>query len=283
MRLTHWLLISWELDMTMLWSLFDIISDCWILDSQNALGCSCESKLLDGCTISWSTCNQLHCIHAPSPWWQHSAAAMRRGQSLWLTLTTAVPASSQGDPTCWLGEINYQTCCLPPPTGNPNCWDGTYSYQRCCREVGEAVDINAVEDISQLGGCELNIFQEFKARSGVPLGPSPALLLCWFLFLQKRGSGVYPPGAWYRNGTPNLVLFQEFGYIARRFDSMYRSKMRTSHVSFWRLWHLWHSLTLTCKKRIPISNRYIIKQQGVIPHPHVVGCPLRSCAPAVGS
>lgn len=120
---------------------------------------------------------------------------MRRGRCLWLTLITAVPASSQGDPTCWLGEINYQTCCLPPPTGNPNCWDGTYSYQRCCREVGEAVDINAVEDISQLGGCELNIFQEFKARSG----------------------------AWYRNGTPNLVLFQEFGYIARRFDSMYRS------------------------------------------------------------
>ena len=102
---------------------------------------------------------------------------MRRGRCLWLTLITAVPASSQGDPTCWLGEINYQTCCLPPPTGNPNCWDGTYSYQRCCREVGEAVDINAVEDISQLGGCELNIFQEFKARSGAPLGPSPAFLL----------------------------------------------------------------------------------------------------------
>eukprot|EP00435_Cladocopium_sp_Y103_P004617 s4493_g1.t1 len=120
---------------------------------------------------------------------------MRRGRVLWLTLITTAVAASQGDPTCWLGEINYQTCCLPPPTGNPNCWDDTYTYQRCCREVGEAVDINAVEDISQLGGCELNIFQEFKARSG----------------------------AWYRNGTPNLVLFQEFGYIARRFDSMYRS------------------------------------------------------------
>ena len=163
---------------------------------------------------------------------------MRRGRCLWLTLITAVPASSQGDPTCWLGKINYQTCCLPPPTGNPNCWDGTYSYQRCCREVGEAVDINAVEDISQLGGCELNIFQEFKARSGAPLGPSPAFLLLSCansFFSPKLGSGVFPPGAWYRNGTPNLVLFQEFGYIARRFDSMYRSEMRTSHVSFWRI------------------------------------------------
>ena len=101
----------------------------------------------------------------------------------------------QGDPTCWLGEITYETCCLPPPHGNPQCWDATYTFQRCCREVEAAVDINAVEEISDLGGCELNIFQEFKLRAG----------------------------AWYRNGTPNLVLFQEFGYISRRFDSMYRT------------------------------------------------------------
>ena len=50
-------------------------------------------------------------------------------------------------------------------------------------------------EIAELGGCELNIFQEFKERAG----------------------------AWYRHAVPNLVLFQEFGYISRRFDSMYRS------------------------------------------------------------
>eukprot|EP00438_Fugacium_kawagutii_P018480 Skav222411 [mRNA] locus=scaffold4005:165517:166375:+ [translate_table: standard] len=102
-----------------------------------------------------------------------------------------------GDPACWIGDITYDTCCLPPPHGKVECWDTTYTYQRCCThdiKMGP-VDINAVEEIAELGGCELNIFQEFKARSG----------------------------AWYRNGTPNLVLFQEFGYIARRFESMYRT------------------------------------------------------------
>eukprot|EP00439_Symbiodinium_sp_Y106_P082015 s1379_g21.t1 len=101
-----------------------------------------------------------------------------------------------GDPTCWLGNINFETCCLPPPRGNENCWEGGFTYERCCRRnPHEPVDINKVAEISELGGCELNIFQEFKERAG----------------------------AWYRAYVPNLVLFQEFGYISRRFDSMYRS------------------------------------------------------------
>ena len=99
-----------------------------------------------------------------------------------------------GDPSCWIGDITHTSCCLPAPGGNPHCWDATYTYERCCLGHGP-VDINSVAEISQLGGCELNIFQDFKSRAA----------------------------AWYRNGTLNLALFQEFGYIARRFDSMYRS------------------------------------------------------------
>lgn len=136
------------------------------------------------------TISAIHILptHGSSPWFP--AAMWRVRLATWV-----VAVALQGDPTCWLGEITYETCCLPPPHGNPQCWDATYTFQRCCREVEAAVDINAVEEISDLGGCELNIFQEFKLRAG----------------------------AWYRNGTPNLVLFQEFGYISRRFDSMYRT------------------------------------------------------------
>ena len=143
----------------------------------------------------WSTANlsAIHILptHGSLPW-IFAATAMWYPVCL---ATLVVAVALQGDPTCWLGEITYETCCLPPPHGNPQCWDTTYTFQRCCREVEAAVDINAVEEISDLGGCELNIFQEFKLRAG----------------------------AWYRNGTPNLVLFQEFGYISRRFDSMYRT------------------------------------------------------------
>ncbi|CAE7277260.1 unnamed protein product [Symbiodinium sp. CCMP2592] len=114
---------------------------------------------------------------------------------LW-PLAMAAEYGPPGDPTCWLGNINFETCCLPPPRGNENCWEGGFTYERCCRRnPHEPVDINKVAEISELGGCELNIFQEFKERAG----------------------------AWYRAYVPNLVLFQEFGYISRRFDSMYRS------------------------------------------------------------
>ncbi|CAE7481433.1 unnamed protein product [Symbiodinium microadriaticum] len=108
-----------------------------------------------------------------------------------------------GDPTCWLGNINFETCCLPPPRGNDHCWEGGFTYERCCRRnPNEPVDINKVAEISELGGCELNIFQEFKERAG----------------------------AWYRDYVPNLVLFQEFGYISRRFDAMYRSQIAKSEL-----------------------------------------------------
>ncbi|CAE7472535.1 unnamed protein product [Symbiodinium pilosum] len=86
--------------------------------------------------------------------------------------------------------MNFETCCLPPPRGNAFCWEGGFTYERCCRrDPNQPVDINKVAEISELGGCELNIFQEFKERAG----------------------------EWYRNSVPNLVLFQEFGYISRRF------------------------------------------------------------------
>ena len=72
-----------------------------------------------------------------------------------------------GDPSCWLENMNFETCCLPPPRGNAFCWEGGFTYERCCRrDPNQPVDINKVAEISELGGCELNIFQEFKERAG---------------------------------------------------------------------------------------------------------------------
>lgn len=92
-----------------------------------------------------------------------------------LVAALAYADTPQGDPTCWIGAINFRTCCLPPPHGNPQCWDATYNYERCCLGHGP-VDINAVEDISSIGGCELNIFQDFKARAGMT-----GVCVCFFL------------------------------------------------------------------------------------------------------
>eukprot|EP00931_Biecheleriopsis_adriatica_P073424 TRINITY_DN47708_c0_g1_i1.p1 TRINITY_DN47708_c0_g1~~TRINITY_DN47708_c0_g1_i1.p1 ORF type:complete len:567 (-),score=96.61 TRINITY_DN47708_c0_g1_i1:15-1715(-) len=115
----------------------------------------------------------------------------------------AVPRGDPGD--CWIGALQHESCCFPAPAGNAGCWDGVYTYSRCCTASAPSiaapprlhapVDVNSVSEISELGGCELNIFQEFKARAG----------------------------AWYRDGAPTLALFHEFVYITRRFDSMYRS------------------------------------------------------------
>ena len=136
---------------------------------------------------------------------------------LW-PLAMASEYGPPGDPTCWLGNINFETCCLPPPRGNENCWEGGFTYERCCRRnPHEPVDINKVAEISELGGCELNIFQEFKERAGGIL-----TLLCSDSRSSILAHGACA-GAWYRAYVPNLVLFQEFGYISRRFDSMYRT------------------------------------------------------------
>ena len=99
---------------------------------------------------------------------------------MWFWAWLALPAVAfRGDPSCWIGSINYQFCC--PPGGNPQCWDATYSYERCCLGHGrQTVDINAVAEISELGGCELNIFQEFKVRAG-SLRDAPALQHVIFL------------------------------------------------------------------------------------------------------
>ena len=113
-----------------------------------------------------------------------------------------------GDPTCWLGNINFETCCLPPPRGNDHCWEGGFTYERCCRRnPNEPVDINKVAEISELGGCELNIFQEFKERAGgiVFLSVQVGLSSCALLRTQSPCRCVVPrlraklgalPGIW---------------------------------------------------------------------------------------
>ncbi|CAE8685504.1 unnamed protein product, partial [Polarella glacialis] len=115
---------------------------------------------------------------------------------LWSSWMAQV-VGSEGDPSCWMGALQFDTCCLPPPRGKASCWEGSFSYQRCCLSgaILPVVDVNSVEDISQLGGCELNIFQEFKTRSG----------------------------AWYKENRANLVLFHEFVYLFSRFDAMFKS------------------------------------------------------------
>eukprot|EP00971_Amphidinium_carterae_P296687 5893829-Amphidinium_carterae.1 len=105
---------------------------------------------------------------------------------------------------CWTGGLTYEKCCLPLPRGNPLCWDGFYTPELCCdvhnmSTVQEAAPLAPkptlpqLVTLSQMGGCELSIYQRFKFRAA----------------------------AWFLNQKASLALINDFATLINDFEEAY--------------------------------------------------------------